>query len=618
MALSGSISGSYKGWTVQSNWSASQSISGNYSDITVKHYLVLSSSYSLNISSRTNSCTVNGSTQNFTSGSINQRGGTVYLGSTSYRVGHNSDGTKSCGISTTFNVQATLSGTYVGSISASGTINLDTIPRAATVTSAPDFNDTQNPTMGYNNSAGNSVTTLQACIASSDGMTIYAAYRDISKTGSSYTFDLTDAERNALRSAAANTNSLPVRFYVKTILGGSTYLNSLQKTLSIINANPTFTASYQDTNSAIVAVTGNDQLIVQNKSTLAVKVTNAAALKNATLTTATCVLNGTTYSGNISGSSYTFNIGALDISSNATATVTVADSRGNTTSQNLTIQMIAYFAPSAIITYERQNNYYTPTTVNVDANYASVNGANSVTIKVRYKKTTDSTWSSYVTFQDNVSQTLQLDNEYAWDLQTVITDLYSTVTYNMVVSRGMPIVYFDRLKNSTGFNCFPLDEDSVEINNVPVNRNIITYSLTANITNLTVNTYTRAPMTSASTLGTRLTANNGNIKVGKGVSKLLVSAQMTYIAESAAGIRYLRIVKNNSVTNDNSVAWAMATVPAGARHPIYIPPTLIDVQENDVISLYYYTPKSDDTILGTAFSSSTTGTLTFITAEVVG
>ena len=280
--------------------------------------------------------------------------------------------------------------------------------------------------------------------------------------------------------------------------------------------------------------------------------------------------------------------------------------------------MIAYFAPSAIITYERQNNYYTPTTVNVDANYASVNGANSVTIKVRYKKTTDSTWSSYVTFQDNVSQVLQLDNEYAWDLQTVITDLYSTVTYNMVVSRGMPIVYFDRLKNSTGFNCFPLDENSVEINNVPVNRNILTYSLTANITSLSVNTYTRAPMTSASTLGTRLTANNGNIVVGKGVSKLLVSAQMTYIAESAAGIRYLRIVKNNSVTNDNSVAWAMATVPAGARHPIYIPPTLIDVQENDVISLYYYTPKSDDTILGTAFSSSTTGTLTFITAEVVG
>lgn len=497
----------------------------------------------------------------------------------------------------------------------SGSWSLPQIARYPVLQSGQDFTDEGNPTLTFTNTA--KIYPIRVKLeAGGDAQLIT---KDIDKSSTSYTFNLTEAERNLLRSKCPNSNTLTV---VETVcaMSGNTELSASYKnyTMTIVNANPTFNVAYKDTNSAIVAVTGNDQLIVQSKSTLQINITNATALKSASLRTATCVLNGTTYSGNITGSSYTFNIGALDISSNATAEITVTDSRGNSTTQNLTIQMIPYYSPSAIITYERANNYYSPTTVNVDANYASVNGANSVTIKVRYKKTTDSTWSSYVTFQDNVSQVLQLDNEYAWDLQTVITDLYSTVTYNMVVSRGVPIVYFDRLKNSTGFNCFPLDEYSVEINNVPVNRNIITYSLTANITSLSVNTYTRAPMTSASTLGTRLTANNGNIVVGKGVSKLLVSAQMTYIAESAAGIRYLRIVKNNSVTNDNSVAWAMATVPAGARHPIYIPPTLIDVQENDVISLYYYTPKSDDTILGTAFSSSTTGTLTFITAEVVG
>ena len=555
---------------------------------------------------------IDGQTVYSSAGRIQLKNGTV-LKTGTFTMTHDSSGNRN------FSAYAEAA-IYYNAVNCTGSASwsLPTIARGATVTSAPDFNDTQNPTIQYTNPAGNNVTSLQACIADSAGQNIYAAYRDISKTGSSYTFNLTDAERNALRSAAANSNTLPVRFYIKTVIGGTTLYSNVQKTLSIINANPTFTASYQDTNSAIVAVTGNDQLIVQGKSTLAVKITNAAALKGAALRTATCVLNGTTYSGNISGSSYTFNIGALDISSNATATVTVADSRGNTTSQNLTIQMIAYFAPSAIITYERQNNYYTPTTVNVDANYASVNGANSVTIKVRYKKTTTSTWSSYVTFQDNVSQTLQLDNEYAWDLQTVITDLYSTVTYNMVVSRGMPIVYFDRLKNSTGFNCFPIDEDSVEINNVPVNRNIMTYSLTANIANLTANTYTKASMTSSLILGTRLTAYSGGIKVGANVTKLLISAQMTYVAESVAGLRYMRIVKNGSVTNDNTLAWAMGTAPAGARYPLVIPPTLVSVQPGDVINLYYYTPKSDDTILGTAFSSSTTGTLTFLTAEVVG
>lgn len=612
MALSGSISGSYKGWTVRSEWSASQSISGNYSDITVNHYLDLASGYSLNIGSRTNSCTVNGSTQNFTSGSINQRGGTVYLGSTSYRVGHNSDGTKSCSISTTFNIQATLSGSYVGSISASGTINLNTIPRAATISKATNFNDTANPTITYSNPAGNSVTSLNAGIFL-DGYTAVAGYRAISKTGTSYTFNLTDAERNAIRAAMPNSNTMTLRFYVQTVLGGQTYLNYTTATVTIVNGNPTFTASYEDTNSAVVAVTGDNQKIVQNKSTLAVKVTNAAALKSATLTTATCVLNGTTYSGNISNNAYTFNIGALDISSNATATVTVADSRGNTTTKTLTIQVIAYYAPSAIITYERDNNYYTPTTVNVDADYASVNGANSVTIKVRYKKTTASTWSSYVTFQDNVSQTLQLDNGYAWDLQTVITDLYSTVTYNQIVSRGMPIVYFDRLKNSVGFNCFPLDDDSVEAGNVPLIRNILTYSLNADITSLTTNAYTKAAMTTASVTGTRLTANNGDIVVGAGVSKLLVSAQVAFTATSTAGVRHIRIIKNNTVTSSGTMAWMKATIPAGASYILTLPPVLINVSQNDTISLYYNTPKSDDQINGT-----TTGAMTFLTADVVG
>lgn len=468
MALSGSITGTYRGWTVRSDWSATQSVSGNYSDITVKHYLDQASSYSLSIGSRTNSCTVNGTTQNFTSGSISGTG-TKYLGTTSYRVGHNNDGTKSCSLSTSFNVQATLSGTYVGSITASGTITLNTISRYPTISSAPNFNDTANPTITFSNP---SQLYPIRCKIEAGGNTQLIT-RDLAKTATSCTFTLTSAERNLLYAKCPNSNTLTVRFTV-CAMNGNTELNAsyLDRTMTVTNANPTYTASYHDTNASVVAVTGNDQKIVQSKSTLAVKVTSAAALKGASLRTATCVLNGTTYSGNISGNSYTFNIGTLNISSNATATVTVADSRGNKTSKNLTIQMIAYYAPSAIITTERENNFYSSTTVNVDANYASVNGANSVTIRVRYKKTTDSSWSNYITFQDNVSQVLTLDNEYAWNLQTVITDLYSTITYNSLVSRGLPIVYFDRSKSSTGFNCFPDGERGVWSEGLQLDSNI--------------------------------------------------------------------------------------------------------------------------------------------------
>ena len=69
--------------------------------------------------------------------------------------------------------------------------DLDRIPRQADITSAPDFNDEQNPTIGYSNPAGNSVNSLQACI-SLTGASADVSYRDIPKTGSSYTFNLTE------------------------------------------------------------------------------------------------------------------------------------------------------------------------------------------------------------------------------------------------------------------------------------------------------------------------------------------------------------------------------------------------------------------------------------------
>ncbi|MBO9121900.1 MAG: hypothetical protein J7D96_23205, partial [Escherichia coli] len=77
MALAGQITGVYRGYTLQANWSATQNISGNYSDITIKHVLVIGSEYSLNIGSRSNTCSVDGAAQSYSSPAINQKGGSV-------------------------------------------------------------------------------------------------------------------------------------------------------------------------------------------------------------------------------------------------------------------------------------------------------------------------------------------------------------------------------------------------------------------------------------------------------------------------------------------------------------------------------------------------------------
>jgi hypothetical protein len=383
--------------------------------------------------------------------------GTI-VASGSYTMTHSSDGTRSFGAYAEAGIYY-----YAVNCSGSGSWSLPTIPRAATISNATNFNDTGSPVITYSNPAGNNVSSLQACIAL-DGSTVLAAYRDISKTGTSYTFDLTAAERQALLQATPNSNTLQVRFYVRTVLSGQTYTNYKTATMTVVGGEPTFSASYKDSNSATVAITGDDQNIIQNQSTLQVSISNATATKYATLATATCVINGTTYNATLSSSSYTFNIGALNVSSNTTAVVTVTDSRGNATAISLPIAVLAWSLPTAIISAQRENNYYANTTIEVDANFSSVDSKNSITIKVRYKKTSDQTWSSYVTFQSGVSQVISLDNNYAWDLQVLITDLFGSTTYNSVVGRGLPIVFFDRLKNSTGFNCFPQHNNSVEVN----------------------------------------------------------------------------------------------------------------------------------------------------------
>ena len=111
------------------------------------------------------------------------------------------------------------------------TVALDTIPREAKITSAPDFTDMDNPTIGYSNPAGNAVDALYACITIT-GEKDDIPYRAIPKTGSSYTFPLTEAERNVLR---ANTHGLTrtVFFLVRTTIGGIDHWHSWEVTLTI-------------------------------------------------------------------------------------------------------------------------------------------------------------------------------------------------------------------------------------------------------------------------------------------------------------------------------------------------------------------------------------------------
>ncbi len=376
-----------------------------------------------------------------------------------FTMNHNSSGKKSFSASAEAAIY-----TFAVNCSGSGSWSLPDIARAAVINSAPNFNDTQDPTVTYTNQAGTAVSSLQIAIVNpSNESTVYCAYRDISKTGTSYTFDLTAAELQAFYNATTNSKTLPVRFKIKTVISGTTLYSNADKTLTIVDCAPTFSAAYLDTKSSTVAATGNNQLIVRNNSTLRVNVTNAASYKGATLTTAKATVQGTTTTANISNGSATLNIGTVDTAQNFTLPVIVTDTRGYTKTVNLNVQVLDWTAPTAIITLQRHNNYYSETDLKVDADYASEIANNVLTIKARYKKTSVSTWSSYITLQDNVTSQLTLDNTYAWDVQVVVADNFGSTTYNLVLNRGMPLAFFDDQKSSVGINGFPDYDEALEI-----------------------------------------------------------------------------------------------------------------------------------------------------------
>ena len=135
MALSGSFSGSYRGYTLRTEWEATQNITENYSDLEITLHLDCQSGYNLYIGQRTHTVNIAGTDYSITSSSISTGGGSsITLGSISKRIYHNNDGTLDVWISSYCNLSARIRGTYVSGFSGgSDTIELDKIPRMSTV-----------------------------------------------------------------------------------------------------------------------------------------------------------------------------------------------------------------------------------------------------------------------------------------------------------------------------------------------------------------------------------------------------------------------------------------------------------------------------------------------------
>lgn len=443
MALSGSINtNNYSGRYYNLSWTATQSIETNSSDISWT--LTASGGKSNWYAERLCQVVINGTYVFNKSNRVERYKGIVASGTIT--IPHNTNGTMSFSASVKVACY-----TDSANLFGSGSWNLDKIPRQATITAAPNFNDEENPVINYSNPAETDVSTLQACI-SLDGSNDDIAYRDISKTGTSYTFNLTDDERNILRNATTTSNSRTVYFYIKTTIGENTFYENVSKTLTIINANPIINPQAEDCNSRTLELTGNKNRFVCYYTHLKYTIEKSAK-KGATIQSVNVEC------GSKSKSEADLSGGILNNIDSGVVKFSITDSRGNTTTKVLTKSFVKYIKLTCNMEVSAPT---TDGSLNISASGNYFNGSfgavnNSITVQYRYK-TNGGNYTNWASMTTSISGNTYsasasitgLDYKSSYTFQTRAIDKLLTISSPEKTVKTVPL--FDWGANDFNFN----------------------------------------------------------------------------------------------------------------------------------------------------------------------
>lgn len=390
-------------------WQTGQSIPNNETYISWNLQLISGKYGAINSStSKAWSVNVNGS---YYSGSVSvyiANNTTKTLASGSTTISHNIDGTKSFAYSFSQDFKITFSGSYIGTVSGSGSESLDTIPRSASITEAPDFNDeTTNLTIKFNN-PGNFDLKLKIEAGGDNGLIV----RDKVTKTSPYTFVLTDAEKKKLRQKCAK-NTLNVRFTVATYINGTeSEWSWLDRTMTLINYTPTLNPTVVN---QYTTLTGDSNKIIRYYNACNA-VSNATARKEATIQSIeiTCGSNSRTSDG------------LLNNVDNGTFVFSVTDSRGYTTSKTITKTLIDYVPLTC--NFSSNSDLVEGSTANINilvsgTYFSGSFGAvtNSLTVEYRYK-TNDGPYSAWTPLTYTIS-----DGKYT--AQATIKNIVYTNSY---------------------------------------------------------------------------------------------------------------------------------------------------------------------------------------------
>lgn len=363
------------------------------------------------------------------------------LGSGSFTLTHNTDGTKSFSAW----AEAAIYTYAVSSTKYGYSVDLPQIPRASSISSVSG------------NTMGSQLTI------------------NISKASSSFTHTLTWQFGNQTGTIASNTSSSSITWtppitlasqipnatsgngtiWCTTFNGGTNIgqksINfTLQVPSNIVPSISSFVASIVSTNPA------NCGLYVKNHSVVQWNVSTYGVYGS---TIQKCVISGQnlSYTSTSSSTSYSAKSSTLTAAGKKTYTVTVTDSRGRTASATGRITIVDYNPPviTEISSFRSNangslNGSGEHVTHQLTSSFYTLNGKNNIKIEALSKKSSDSTYSNSVIIKNDSSNTVSYTYTYpndsfavdsTYDFKIVISDSVgqSTTVYTHVGTKNVPI-----------------------------------------------------------------------------------------------------------------------------------------------------------------------------------
>ena len=336
----------------------------------------------------------------------------------------------------------TYSGTYISTVSVSLNVNLDALPRKAYLTSAPNFTDEDSPAITYSNPSG---ATVSACI-SLTGAKDDVPYRRI--TGGKYTFVLTDAEKQTLINATTGA-SRTVYFILRSVISGTYFYSSLAKTFSIVNGEPTISATVADVNEQAIAFTGNPNILIGGHSKAQYAIT-ASGKKGATIVS---------YKATHGGTAKETATGTFDNVTSGAFTFEATDSRGQKASVTIDKTFIDYYKPTCNLEVETPTTEgttsFTVSGIYYNGSFGSVN--NGLSMFWRYKANSGgySEWHELTPTKNGnkytATQALEgLDYRNSYTFEARVEDSLNTATSPEITVKTIPV--FDWSKSDFNFN----------------------------------------------------------------------------------------------------------------------------------------------------------------------